>query len=127
MYRILIVEDERIIAEDIKCSLIQFGYQIADLASSAEEAIDKSDKHRPDLVLMDICLQGDQNGVYAAKEIIMHFKIPVIFITANADQISWDNFHEVEHSGYLIKPFFSEDLRQKVEFALETRDPALVI
>ncbi|MCK4980454.1 MAG: response regulator, partial [Candidatus Delongbacteria bacterium] len=83
---ILIVEDEKIIAEDIKNTLIKFNYKIPDIIASGEKAIQKAEEIRPDLVLMDIMIEGNMNGIEAARRIYRDFEIPIVFLTAYADE-----------------------------------------
>ena len=84
--RILIVEDEIIVGLDIQARLESLGYEILGVEPAAEEAVDKAGEMRPDLVLMDIQLQGEMDGVEAARHIRTRFDIPVIFLTAYADE-----------------------------------------
>ena len=83
--RILIVEDEAIVAEDLENLIIDFGYEMVGSVVSADDAIQQAIEHRPDLILMDIVLKGNKNGIEAADEIKNVIKIPVIFLTAYSD------------------------------------------
>ena len=83
--RILVVEDERITAEDIKDSLNNLGYEVSDLVSSGEEAVKKVEELQPDLILMDIRLEGEMDGIDAVEEIREKYDIPVIYLTAYSD------------------------------------------
>jgi len=84
--KILIVEDERIVAEDIRTKLEYVGYVVAGIASSGEEALKKTEKLQPDLVLMDIVLEGKMDGIEAAAQILSRFNIPVVYLTAYSDE-----------------------------------------
>ena len=84
--KILVVEDERITAEDIKSGLENAGYKVPALVSTGEDAIDKAGKLRPDLVLMDIKLKGKMDGIEAAGQIKLRYNIPVIYLTAYSDE-----------------------------------------
>ncbi len=83
--RILIVEDEQITAADIDDILRHLGYSVSGIVSSGDEAVKKAEETRPDLILMDIRIKGDMDGVEAAREIRRRFDIPVIYLTAHAD------------------------------------------
>ena len=84
--KILVVEDERITARNIQNQLKKLGYNVSAIASSGEEAIQKTAETYPDLVLMDIKLEGDMDGIQAAEQIRIRFDIPVIYLTAYADE-----------------------------------------
>ena len=109
---ILIVEDERITAEDIRLSLGGLGYAVTGMASSGEEAIRKAEELHPDLVLMDIVLGGDMDGIEAAKRIRARFKIPVVYLTAYADEKRLERAKVTQPFGYILKPF---DDKQNLE------------
>ena len=114
---ILIVEDEKIIAEDIKNTLIKFNYKIPDIIASGEKAIQKAEEIRPDLVLMDIMIEGNMNGIEAARRIYRDFEIPIVFLTAYADENILEQAAESSPFGYLIKPFEDRELRATIEMA----------
>ncbi len=116
--RILIVEDEGIEALGLEHSLISMGYTVVDIVSTGEEAIIKAEEIRPDLVLMDIMLQGEIDGVTAAEQIHARFNIPVIFITAYADEDTLQRAKITEPYGYLIKPFQERELHISIDMAI---------
>ncbi len=116
--RIMIVEDEWTVAEDIKISLQNLGYTISSVTSSGKEAIQKAEEDRPDLVLMDIVLQGEMDGIEAANQIRSRFNIPIVYLTAYADDKVLERAKITEPSGYIVKPFISEDLKITIEIAL---------
>jgi diguanylate cyclase (GGDEF)-like protein/PAS domain S-box-containing protein len=116
--RILIVEDETIVALDLKNSLHLLGYIVVGTASSGEEAIVKANETRPDLALMDIILKGEMDGIQAADAIRAHLDIPVIFLTACADENSLERAKVTEPFGYLLKPFEERELHGHIEVAL---------
>lgn len=116
--RILVVEDENIVALDIQRDLISFGYAVPATAASGEEAIEKAAALRPDLVLMDIRLRGAIDGVEAAEEIRTRFDIPAIYLTAYADPATLSRARLTGALGYLIKPFGERELHAAVEVAL---------
>jgi len=114
---ILIVEDEKIIAEDLKIILEKFNYTIPEVVASGEKAIQQAEELKPDLILMDIMIEGNINGLEAAKQIHNKFKIPIIFLTAYADEDILEQAAESSPFGYLIKPFEDRELRATIEMA----------
>ncbi|MEB3357287.1 MAG: ATP-binding protein [Synechococcales bacterium] len=118
--RILIVEDERAVARDLKDSLEHLGYQVPAIAGSSDEAIASVEAHRPHLVLMDIVLDdSERDGVETAQEIRDRFGIPVVYLTAHATPSVVERVQETEPFGYLIKPFREPDLWVAIETALK--------
>lgn len=117
-YRILVVEDEFIIAEDIKEKLIGFGYEVVDTVGSGREAIDLAKRKQPDLILMDIKLQGRMDGIETASEIWGRYDIPVIFLTSFSDLRTLQRAKMAEPFGYVVKPFHDSNLRSTIEIAL---------
>jgi PAS domain S-box-containing protein len=116
--QILIVEDNNIVAIELRDRLQGLGYTIAALTSSGEEAIEKAAETRPDLVLMDIRLKGDLNGMEAAEEIRAHFDIPVVYLTACTDENTLQRAKITEPYGYILKPFEARGLHSTIEIAL---------
>jgi two-component system cell cycle sensor histidine kinase/response regulator CckA len=116
--QILIVEDESIVAEDIRRSTQQMGYAVLSIASSGEEAIKKAQELNPDLVLMDIMLNGKMDGIRAAEQIRSCFNIPVIYLTAYSDEKTFERAKITEPFGYVIKPFKERELHINIEIAL---------
>ncbi|MBU7026550.1 MAG: response regulator, partial [Theionarchaea archaeon] len=117
MKRIMIVEDERIVAEDIRRSLENLGYTVSAMVSSGEEAIEKAEDN-PDLVLMDIVLRGDMDGIETAQQLKSQFNIPVVYLTAYADDKKLQRAIVTEPYGYLLKPFEDRELHTAIEMAL---------
>jgi CheY-like chemotaxis protein len=117
--KILVVEDEQIVALDIKGMLQRLGYVVTGLAATGETAIGKAELTRPDLVLMDIKLRGDMDGVQAAQEIKARYGIPVIYLTANTDRETFERAMASGPLGYLQKPFELEALAATIAEALE--------
>ncbi len=113
--RILVVEDERIIAEDLRVTLEGFGYEIIDIISNGEEAIKTAGESLPDLILMDMVLEGDMRGSQAAEIIHKKFGTPIIFLTAYADENTLNMAKASEPYGYLIKPFEERELQATIE------------
>ncbi len=116
--KILVVEDERIVAEDIKGILENLGYGISGIATSGEEAVKKAKKAHPDLVLMDIVLEGNMNGIDAADQIYSRLDIPVVYLTAYADDVNLQRAKITEPFGYILKPFGESELHTVIETAL---------
>ena len=115
---ILIVEDESIVAKDIQHSLKKLGYNVVDVVSTGENAITAATEKKPDLVLMDIMLKGAMSGIEAAHVIKEKLNIPVIFLTAYADESTFNKAKITEPYGYIIKPFKEVDLHTSIEMAI---------
>lgn len=116
--RILIVEDEAIVARDIAQQLQTLGYETAGIAANAQEAVRLAEQHRPELVLMDIQLGGPVDGISAAEDIRLRFQLPVVFLTAySADEIL-QRAKLTEPFGYILKPFSERELSTTIAMAL---------
>lgn len=115
---ILVVEDETIVAKDIQCTLTRLGYRAPATATSGEEALRKAAEIRPDLVLMDIVLKGPMDGVETARELRARYAVPVVYLTAYADDYALERAKTTEPAGYLLKPFQMAELRPTIEMAL---------
>ncbi|HSA14953.1 MAG TPA: response regulator [Spirochaetota bacterium] len=116
--QIMVVEDEGVVAQDIKFTLKSLGYSIPAIASSGEEAIAKINEFSPDLVLMDIRLKGKMDGIKATKKISEDFDIPVVYLTAYADEKTIARAKKTMPYGFVIKPFEKNDLKSVIEVAL---------
>ena len=116
--RILIVEDERLIAEDIKNTLERIGYNTTVTSAFGVDAFKLVKKKRPDLVLMDIVLKGKMNGIEAAKQIHSQYEIPVVYLTAYADNKTIELAKKTEPFGYIIKPIEQRELHSIIEITL---------
>jgi len=116
--QILIVEDERIVAEDIKISLQRLGYSVPGTAISGEEAVKNAEDMQPDLVLMDIVLAGEMDGVEASALIRSRFEIPVIYLTACSDQKTLKKAKITDPFEYIIKPCEDKYLQATIKMAL---------
>ena len=121
--RILIVEDEAIIALDIGQQLARLGYETVGHASEGEEAVRMAGESRPDLVLMDIQLGGDMDGIAAAKLIRERHRLPIVFLTAFAADDILARAKLIEPFGYILKPFSERELRTVLEMALYKQYP----
>ena len=109
--RILVVEDDAIISKDIRNTLETLGHEVPGVAVLGEEALEKAAELRPDLVLMDIQLAGDIDGVEAAAHIREQLQIPVIFLTAYSEDTTLHRAKTTEPYGYLVKPLLVRYLR----------------
>ncbi len=115
--KILIVEDEMIIAEDIRITLQKFDYEVIDIVPTGRRALAIIASQHPDLVLMDIKLRGDIDGVQTAKMINEKFDLPIVYLTANADLATYEEAKLTSPFGYLIKPFKERELHATIEMA----------
>ncbi len=125
--KILVVEDEAIIAEDIAYHLEKMGYAVVDIVATGEEAIEVATTTHPDLVLMDIMLQGEMDGIEAAQQIRTELSIPVVYLTANADESTLQRAKVTGPFGYAIKPFKEKELRATIEIALSRHQAELEV
>jgi DNA-binding LytR/AlgR family response regulator len=116
--KILIVEDELIIAEDLKDILEGLGYEVCGIAISAREALIFLEEKAPDLALLDIQIKGGRDGIALAEEINEQFHIPFIMLTSHADSKTLTRVKEVHPYGYLVKPFQEKEIRATIEIAL---------
>jgi len=116
--KILIVEDEKIVAKDIHNCLRRFGYEVTAIASNGEEAIQKAIETKPDLALLDIRLHGETDGIVVAERIRDRLRIPVVYLTAYADEEMLRRAKPTEPFGYLVKPFGERELHSTIEMAL---------
>ena len=115
---ILIVEDEALVAADLGDRLREMGYTIAGELASGEEALEKIPNLRPDLILMDIVLDGEMDGIEAARQVRSRWDTPVVFLTAHADHNTLRRARLAEPFGYVIKPFAEAELHATLEMAL---------
>ena len=115
---ILIVEDESIVAKDIQHSLKKLGYTVVGICSTGEDAIRTAEEMKPDIVLMDIMLKEEMSGIEAAAQIREKLNIPVIYLTAYADESTLNKAKVSEPYGYIIKPFEEIDLHTSIEMAI---------
>lgn len=115
---ILIVEDEPVVAKDIQLSLQRLGYRVPATATSGEDAIRKAGDTHPDLILMDIVLKGKMDGVETARQIQRKQDVPVIYLTAYADDHTLERAKVTSPAGYMLKPYQANELRTTIELAL---------
>jgi PAS domain S-box-containing protein len=124
MRRILLVDDEAIIATQLEERLVRMGYEVAGIASSGREAVDMAGRLLPDLILMDIVMPGEMDGIAAARLIRSEHRIPFIFLTAHTDEGLITRAKEVEPLGYILKPFQDAQITASIEIALHNDDMA---
>jgi|SRR6516165_9130893 CheY-like chemotaxis protein len=117
--QILVVEDESIVARNIQMELTGLGYKVPAIVSSGEDALQKVAETHPDLVLMDIVLKGDLDGVQTAEQIRERYDVPVVFLTAYADERTLQRAKRTEPFGYLLKPYEERELETTIEIALQ--------
>lgn len=120
-HKILVVEDERLIARDIAMQLVALGYESLGPAHTGEQAIEMSGRLRPDLVLMDVHLGGVLDGIDAATTIRAQFDIPTIFLSAFTGEANALRAQQARPVGYLSKPFEDFELQDSIEAALNGR------
>jgi PAS domain S-box-containing protein len=120
--RVLIVEDEGIVALDIEMNLLDLGFEVCGLAASGPEAIEKGSKERPDLVLMDIRIQGPFDGIQTAERLRREQDLPIIYLTALGDEETVRRAKQTEPLAMLVKPVNKAELRSAVEIALYKHD-----
>ena len=119
---ILVVEDESIIAMNLEEHLMGMGYKVVGGASSGDEAIAKAREHRPDLILMDIVMPGEKDGIDASEEIKSEMDVPIIFLTAYADEGFVERAKRIEPVGYIVKPYEKKELRAVIDIALYKKE-----
>jgi CheY-like chemotaxis protein len=118
MAKISIVEDEHIVAWDIKETLEKLGHTVVDRVVSGEDAIRSAQINQPDLVLMDIRLEGEMDGITAGSEIYHQLNIPVVYLTAHADAQTLNRATLTNPFGYIVKPFQAQSLQSTIQIAL---------
>ena len=116
--KIIIVEDELIIAEDMKEMLLNMQYEVIGIANGCDEAEQILSRDIPDIALIDINLRGDEDGISLAMSIRKRYDIPIIFITSFSDKATVERAKQVKPNGYIVKPFEKEDLYTTIEIAL---------
>ena len=116
--RLLVVEDQSIIALDLKSRLTSLGYEVVATAAYGETAVEAVGRLDPDLVLMDIRLKGDMDGIQAAERIRADYNRPVIYLTAHSDDQTLQRARLTEPYGYILKPFEDRELQMVIELAL---------
>ena len=118
MPRILIVEDESIVGLDIQKRLQRMGYEALEVLSTGQQAVEFVEREQPDLILMDIQIQGDIDGVETASRIRERFDVPIVYLTAFSDETTLERAKATEAFAYVLKPFKDRELYSSIEFAL---------
>jgi CheY-like chemotaxis protein len=116
--RVLIVEDEAVVALHLRQELTKLGYTVAGVATNGEQALKLVNESFPDVVLMDIHIQGEMDGIETARRIPRYLHIPVIFLTAYSEDITLSRAGETHPYGYLLKPFLDRELHATIRMAL---------
>jgi len=117
--RALIVEDEALIAEELRDRLCRMGFLVVAAVDSAEEGISIAVREPLDLVLMDIRLKGKKNGVQAAREIRSQVDVPIVYLTAHSDRLTVESAKQTDYDGFLLKPFHRRELQSTIEIAMQ--------
>jgi len=117
--RALIVEDEALIAEELKGRLTRLGFRVIDMVDSADEGVAIATGELPDLVLMDIRLRGAKDGVQACEEIRRQVDVPIVYVTAHSDEQTVSRAKRTDHDGFVLKPFHRHELQSTIEVALQ--------
>lgn len=116
--KILLVEDEALIAMDLRQRLQRLGYTVISSAKTADDALNLAISHVPDLILMDIHLQGSRDGIHAAQEIQQKLDVPIVYLTAHSDNVTLDRAKITGPFGYITKPYDIDSLRAQIEMAI---------
>ena len=117
--RVLVVEDERIVALNLKQRLVRLGYEVTGMAPSGAKALAEIERTRPDVILMDINIEGDIDGIETTSRIPTEYHTPVIYLTAYSEQATLDRAKATKPYGYLLKPFSERELHATIQMALE--------
>jgi two-component system, cell cycle sensor histidine kinase and response regulator CckA len=120
--RVMIVEDDRVVARDIRTQVSRMGHSVVGVTGSGEEAVTLAAAHLPDLVLMDIRLEGEMDGIEAAQQIRSKNRIPVVFLTAFGNEAVMRRASFTEPFGYLLKPYEDQQMRVVIQMALYKRE-----
>ena len=116
--KILIVEDEIIIAIDLKIRLEDLGYYVPGIAVNGRDAIKKTGEKNPDIILMDILLNGDKDGIEVAQQIRNQYNIPIIYLTGNQNDSVIERAETTEPYGYINKPFDNNEIENAIQLAV---------
>jgi len=117
--RALIVEDEILIAEELRVRLSRLGFCVINAVDSADEGVAIATRERPDLVLMDIRLKGTKDGIEAACEIRKQVDLTIVYLTAYSDRRTVERVKKTEHDGFILKPFHRHELQFAIEIAMQ--------
>jgi len=117
--RALIIEDEILIAEELKERLSRLGYSVIGAVDSADEGIAIATRELPDIVLMDIRLKGEKDGIQAAHEIRQRVDLPIVYVTDYSDPLTVERVKHTDYDGFILKPFHRHDLQSTIQIAME--------
>lgn len=117
--KIMMVEDDMIIAADISMQLTKLGYEVTGINTRGEDALNMLGSNKPDIILMDIVLSGKMNGIETAQVILEKFQIPVIFLTSNSDDTTFQKAIKAKPYAFISKPFQKSDLERTIKLALQ--------
>jgi DNA-binding NarL/FixJ family response regulator len=120
--RILIAEDEGLVAMSTRTLLEEIGYEVTGIAGTGEDALEQAGRDRPDLVLMDIKLKGSINGVDAARRMKEQLDLQVVFLTGYSDDKTKEQAMDIRPAGFLVKPTGADVLHETIENALKKHD-----
>lgn len=123
--KILIVEDNSIVAANIKVRVEQMGYKVTDCVTRGQSAIDSAMGETPNLILMDTKLKGEMSGIEASASIRASRDIPIIFLTSYTDDITLECAKLMDHFGYIVKPFEDQELRTVIEISVHKHQAEL--
>jgi CheY-like chemotaxis protein len=116
---VLVVEDEGIVGLDLRNQLNALGHDVVGVVATGKRAIEKAEQMRPDLVLMDVRLKGELDGIQAAQIIVDRFDTPIVFLTALLDEETLERTRTIRRHGYLIKPFMTRELESAIREAMK--------
>src|SRR5919106_4222509 len=119
--RIMVVEDERIIALHLRQQLEKLGYQVVGVVASGEQALERVRELKPDVVLMDIHIEGELDGIETAARLPEDLQIPVVYLTAYSEEATLARARATRPYGYLLKPFAERELHATIQMVLERR------
>ena len=117
--KVLIVEDEKVVALDLKRRLSKLGYSVIGTASNADKVIELLKESLPDVILMDIHIQGDKDGIELAEIINANYSLPIIYLTAYSEEATLDRARSTRPYGYLLKPFSERELHVAIQVSME--------
>ncbi|HYK49903.1 MAG TPA: response regulator [Terriglobales bacterium] len=120
-FRALIVEDEALIVEELIERLPYIGFSVIGAVDNADEGIAIATRERPDLVLMDIRLKGEKDGIRAAEEILQQVDASIVYLTAHSDRLTVDRASRTDHDGFILKPFHRRELQSTLAVAMLRR------
>lgn len=120
--RVLLVEDEAIPAMEIESTLTELGYSVLSVEKRGEDALDVLEAEVPEVIVMDIHLDGEKDGIEVAEVVREQYSVPIVYLTAHSDDETLDRARKTEPEGYLVKPITEEDLQSTLAMALSRAD-----